>query len=222
MRIRTLIHTRNSEGARVGTTNTGMRRRLRTAISLAAAMLTGLAFGGLSAQSAAAQSASGRPATTATPTAVAASHQAPTKHLCAAPGHRARRRASPWSAPTSPACGPTPLSPAATPVRVRPDRPAVGVQAHRAPAAPRETVAIVDAYDDPNAESDLAAYRSQYGLAACTTANGCFRKVNQNGGTSYPAGERRLGRGDLAGPGHGLRHRARARTSCWSRPTRRA
>ena len=47
-----------------------------------------------------------------------------------------------------------------------------------------ETVAIVDAYDDPNAESDLATYRSQFGLPPCTTANGCFRKVNQNGGTS--------------------------------------
>jgi len=49
-----------------------------------------------------------------------------------------------------------------------------------------QTVAIVDAYDDPNAESDLGVYRSQYGLAACTTANGCFRKVNQSGGTKYP------------------------------------
>jgi subtilase family serine protease len=48
------------------------------------------------------------------------------------------------------------------------------------------TVAIVDAYDDPTAEADLGVYRSQYGLSACTTANGCFRKVNQNGGTSLP------------------------------------
>ncbi|HEV7963387.1 MAG TPA: putative Ig domain-containing protein [Actinoplanes sp.] len=46
------------------------------------------------------------------------------------------------------------------------------------------TVAIVDAYDDPNAESDLATYRSQYGLPACTTANGCFKKVNGSGQTS--------------------------------------
>src|SRR4051812_41917861 len=46
------------------------------------------------------------------------------------------------------------------------------------------TVAIVDAYNDPNAESDLATYRSQFGLPPCTTANGCFRKVNQNGATS--------------------------------------
>lgn len=51
-----------------------------------------------------------------------------------------------------------------------------------------QTVAIVDAYDDPNAESDLATYRAQYGLSACTTANGCFRKVDQSGGTKYPRG----------------------------------
>ncbi|HST50219.1 S53 family peptidase [Jatrophihabitans sp.] len=48
------------------------------------------------------------------------------------------------------------------------------------------TVAIVDAYDDPNAEADLGVYRSQFGLPACTTANGCFKKVNQTGGTKYP------------------------------------
>jgi hypothetical protein len=46
------------------------------------------------------------------------------------------------------------------------------------------TVAIVDAQDDPNAEADLGVYRSQFGLPACTTANGCFRKVNQNGQSS--------------------------------------
>jgi subtilase family serine protease len=49
-----------------------------------------------------------------------------------------------------------------------------------------QTIAIVDAYDDPTAESDLGVYRSQYGLPACTTANGCFRKVNQSGGTTPP------------------------------------
>lgn len=46
------------------------------------------------------------------------------------------------------------------------------------------TVGIVDAQDDPDAESDLGTYRSQFGLPACTTANGCFRKINQNGATS--------------------------------------
>jgi subtilase family serine protease len=49
-----------------------------------------------------------------------------------------------------------------------------------------QTVALVDAYDDPNAASDLGVYRSQYGLPACTSASGCFRKVNQTGGTTYP------------------------------------
>ncbi len=49
-----------------------------------------------------------------------------------------------------------------------------------------KTIAIVDAYDDPTAESDLGVFNSQYGLPACTTANGCFSKVNQTGGTSYP------------------------------------
>src|SRR5436190_5617350 len=49
-----------------------------------------------------------------------------------------------------------------------------------------KTIAIVDAFDDPNAESNLAVYRSQYGLPACTTGNGCFTKVDQDGGTSYP------------------------------------
>lgn len=48
------------------------------------------------------------------------------------------------------------------------------------------TVAIVDAFDDPSAEADLTVYRQQYGLPACTTANGCFRKVDQRGETSYP------------------------------------
>src|SRR3982751_1992129 len=49
-----------------------------------------------------------------------------------------------------------------------------------------KTVAIVDAYNDPTAESDLAVYRSQFGLSPCTTANGCFRKVNQSGGSTMP------------------------------------
>jgi len=47
-----------------------------------------------------------------------------------------------------------------------------------------ETIAIVDAYNDPNAEADLATYRSYYGLSACTTANGCFKKVSQTGSTT--------------------------------------
>src|SRR5262249_48753516 len=49
-------------------------------------------------------------------------------------------------------------------------------------------VAIVDAYGYNNAESDLGVYRAQFGLPPCTTANGCFKKLNQNGQQgSYPA-----------------------------------
>jgi len=53
-----------------------------------------------------------------------------------------------------------------------------------ATAGSGQVVAIVDAFDDPNAEADLATYRSTFGLSPCTTANGCFRKVNQNGQAS--------------------------------------
>src|SRR5204863_1681591 len=44
-----------------------------------------------------------------------------------------------------------------------------------------QTIGIVDAYDNPNVEKDLAAYRSAWGLPPCTTANRCFEKVNQRG-----------------------------------------
>ncbi len=44
------------------------------------------------------------------------------------------------------------------------------------------TVAIVDAFNDPNAAADLAVYRSQFGLPAC--GSGCFSVLNQNGATS--------------------------------------
>lgn len=44
-----------------------------------------------------------------------------------------------------------------------------------------QTVAVVLAYDNPNAERDLARYRATYGLPPCTTANGCFTKLNQDG-----------------------------------------
>ncbi|WP_459740893.1 Kelch repeat-containing protein [Streptomyces sp. E-15] len=51
------------------------------------------------------------------------------------------------------------------------------------------TIAVVDAFDNPNAEADLAVYRAQYGLPPCTTANGCFTKTDQRGGTDYPAAD---------------------------------
>ena len=50
-----------------------------------------------------------------------------------------------------------------------------------------DTVAIVDAYNDPTAASDLSTYRSFYGLSSCTTSNGCFREVNETGGSTLPS-----------------------------------
>jgi subtilase family serine protease len=55
-----------------------------------------------------------------------------------------------------------------------------------ATAGAGQTVAVVDAFNDPKAAADLSVYRSQFGLPACTTASGCFRQVNQTGGTSLP------------------------------------
>ena len=53
-----------------------------------------------------------------------------------------------------------------------------------------QTVALIENADDPNLESDLGTYRSEFGLPACTTANGCFEKVNQSGQQGdYPPGD---------------------------------
>jgi subtilase family serine protease len=53
-----------------------------------------------------------------------------------------------------------------------------------------DTVAIVDAYDDPNAYTDMESYRSTYGLPALqkcggTVTTSCFTEVNQ-AGTATP------------------------------------
>ena len=63
-------------------------------------------------------------------------------------------------------------------------RSAYGLTQAAAAAGHGQTVAVVDAYDDPNAASDLALYRSQYDLPPCTVASGCFRKVNSRGQAS--------------------------------------
>lgn len=47
-----------------------------------------------------------------------------------------------------------------------------------------QTIAIVDAYDDPNVESDLSVFSNRYALPVCSTTNGCFSKLNQNGAVS--------------------------------------
>jgi hypothetical protein len=110
-----------------------------------------------------------------------AGQKVPTTHLCGkpAPGHAAcfaQRRTDIRQrlASAMAAAAPSGLSPA---------------NLHSAYNLPSTggsglTVAIVDAYNDPNAESDLATYRSTYGLSACTKANGCFKQVSQTGSTT--------------------------------------
>ncbi|MCA1827269.1 MAG: S53 family peptidase, partial [Myxococcales bacterium] len=77
----------------------------------------------------------------------------------------------------------TPESQAGRPKPVTGLTPADLASAYDLPAAAGagRTIAIVDAYDDPNAEADMNFFRAWYGLPPCTTENGCFRKVNQRG-----------------------------------------
>ena len=81
------------------------------------------------------------------------------------------------------------VTPLATPTYSNGYAPADLQSAYKLTGGSSSTVAIVDAYSNPNAESDLAVYRTLFGLPDCTTANGCFRAVNQNGTASpMPAG----------------------------------
>ena len=52
-----------------------------------------------------------------------------------------------------------------------------------------QTVAIVDAYNDPDINANLQTFDSHYGLAGCSTSNGCLRVVNQSGGAALPAND---------------------------------
>ncbi|HEV3048048.1 MAG TPA: fibronectin type III domain-containing protein [Solirubrobacteraceae bacterium] len=49
-----------------------------------------------------------------------------------------------------------------------------------------QTIALVDAYNDPSAEEDLGHYSSEFGLPECTAADGCFSQLNQNGRSGEP------------------------------------
>ena len=62
-----------------------------------------------------------------------------------------------------------------------------------APASEPQTIALVDAYNDPDAEADLRTYDEEFGLPECTAGNGCFEQVNQNGETTnlpFPQSQR--------------------------------
>jgi hypothetical protein len=65
-------------------------------------------------------------------------------------------------------------------------RSAYNLTAASASKGGNETVAVVAAYNDPKAASDLAVYRTQYGLPSCDTSTraGCVTRVNENGQAS--------------------------------------
>jgi subtilase family serine protease len=50
------------------------------------------------------------------------------------------------------------------------------------------TIAIIDAYDDANIESDLAVFDKAYGLPVCTSLNGCFIKHKMSTSTAANSG----------------------------------
>jgi hypothetical protein len=52
-----------------------------------------------------------------------------------------------------------------------------------APAS-RQTIGIVDAYNDPAAAADLEHFDARLKLAPCSELEGCFRKVNEQGNAS--------------------------------------
>jgi hypothetical protein len=125
------------------------------------------------------------------PTVITIGALALTLLLPAAPASAAGfivRAACAAPAPGHAAC----LSQRLVPLSSTPEPPGLSPQQlHAAYALPLEsaeqqTIAIVDAYDDPNAEADLGVFDQHYGLPECTHANGCFTKVNQQG-LSTPA-----------------------------------
>jgi subtilase family serine protease len=145
-------------------------RSLRTALLGVTALALALTTGPLAAQA-------------AQPAGAKTTHV----HVCAAPAHGAAAcnaiRVDPSTGSGASASGAQPA--AATPRGYGPGD-LRSAYALTGTGSSSQTVAIVDAYDDPKAESDLATYRAQFGLPACTTANGCFRKVDQSGGSKAP------------------------------------
>lgn len=109
------------------------------------------------------------------------------RHLCAAPVNK-HQVSCHAIVSMDPAVPDSTITPRTAPAGYGPAdlRSAYGITAT---GSATSTIAIIDAYDDPKAEADLAVYRTRYGLPACTTANKCFKKVDQTGGAHYPAAD---------------------------------
>nr|WP_229759024.1 peptidase S8 [Peterkaempfera bronchialis] len=157
--------------------------RRRTALTATAAL--GLAVSGLAAAAPAdARTTAG--GLTPSVTWSRSCAQATTPGIEACKALRVTGGTTAFMAAQAAATGTAPHATAATPSGYGPSdlQAAYGLATAAASKGTGQTIAIVDAYDDPSAESNLATYRAQYGLPACTTANGCFKKVSQTGSTT--------------------------------------
>ncbi|MFF7154818.1 putative Ig domain-containing protein [Streptomyces sp. NPDC008139] len=193
------------EGSSLKSSHPGRARRAvrRTAVAVlsAAALVTGGLLA-TAAPSVASTPASGAAATSASSSTAASSHTsassstaastssgasasassaAPTQRLCAVPAKKGQMAC--MALTRTDVVHHLGITPNATPSGYGPTD-LQSAYALPSSAGAGATVAIVDAQDDPNAAADLSTYRAQYGLPACTTANGCFKKINQNGSTT--------------------------------------
>ena len=123
--------------------------------------------------------------TTHTPAAVRPSAAAPVSAPAPRPRGAARSPAWPSSHRRS---GAERHPGAARAVRLRPLRPAERLRAALAAARARRSRSSTPTTTRTPSPT-WRTYRSQYGLPACTTANGCFKKVNQTGGTTLPTAD---------------------------------
>ncbi len=144
-----------------------MRSRLVTAA---------VALGLLAAAAASAMAAGG--------TAASAAPAPPRyRHVCAAtapPGSSECLALLPGSGPAA-GFGPATRALMSDGYQPRDLRAAYHLAAAAAASGTGQTVAVVDAYDDPDAAANLTRYRAKFGLPPCASATGCFTKVNQEG-----------------------------------------
>ncbi len=77
-------------------------------------------------------------------------------------------------------------------------------EAAQAPTSNPQTIALVDAYNDPKAEADLRVYSNAFGLPAihkCSgSESGCFEQVSQTGTGNLPFPKTRSGKGNQGNP----------------------
>jgi len=194
---------------RVGNAVLHVVRPARRATALAGLATLAVTAAGLAAP-AAASAASGHPAAPAAAAAASDGQDSPGTVPAAGVSSSARFAAAPRDvhvgASVRQACD-TPTRPgqmacnALVAKRVRPDaasgppsgafgpadlQSAYALTAASAANGKGQTVAIVDAFNDPHAAADLKVYRAQFGLPACTVASSCLKIVNQAGGSALP------------------------------------